>query len=205
MAEAYREPERNPSPDCPERRGVCGKSVIEAAKEAVPTIDLADRLCEPDGLKRVGNRWVGRCPLPDHDERTPSFTVYQETNSWYCFGACQRGGDVIELARVAWGYEKHEAPMAAANVLHAFGHPIPERPTSWFRKQERQKPIRDGIEADIIHVARRRLFKTYCEPIILASTNEEDRAHDAQLLWERTKPLAYYLVAHMMEGRNEKP
>jgi hypothetical protein len=111
-----------------------------------------------------------------------------------------RGGDVIELARFAWSYEKHEAPMAAADVLRTFGHPIPERPASWFRKQERQKPIRDGIEAAIIYVVRRRLYKKYFEPIVLASTNEDDREHDAQLLWEATGPLARYLIDNMMGG-----
>ena len=204
MTEEYHTQNHYPPPDRPERRGVSRKRVIEAAKEAVPVIDLANLLCGPCGLRKVGNRWVGQCPLPDHEDRSPSFTVYPETNSWFCFG-CLRGGDVIELARFAWGYDKHEAPMAAADVLRTFGQPIPKNPTSWFRKQERQKPIRDGIDAAIIHVARRRLYKKYCEPIVLASTNEEDRAHDAQLLWERTEPLACYLVAHMMEGRNEKP
>jgi DNA primase len=200
MTEAYHTQERNPSP-YPERWGVSRKTVIETAKEAVPVIDLADLLCGPGGLKRVGNRWVAQCPLPGHDERTPSFTVFPETNSWYCFGACQRGGDVIELARFAWSYEKHEAPMAAADILRTFGHPIPEKPASWFRKQARQKPIRDGIEAAIIRVARLRLHKKYVEPIVLASTNKVARLHDAQLLWELTAPLAEELVGRMMEAR----
>jgi hypothetical protein len=55
--------------------------VIEAAKEAVPTIDLADLLCGPGKMRRAGDRWVARCPLPGHEDRTPSFTVYTETNS----------------------------------------------------------------------------------------------------------------------------
>jgi DNA primase len=189
-----------PSGGRPERRGVSTRTVIEAAKEAVSTLDLADRLCSPERMRRVGRIWTARCPLPDHEDRSPSFTVYPETNSWFCYG-CLRGGDVIELALFAWGYEKHEAPMAAANVLQIFGHPIPEKPASWFRKQKRQKPVRDGIEAAIIHVARRRLYKRYFEPIVLASTNEEDRAHDAQLLWELTAPLAEALVGAMMEAR----
>ena len=200
MTEAYHTQNYYPPPDRPERRGVSRTRVIEAAKEAVPVIDLAELLCGPGGLRKVGERWVVQCPLPDHEDRSPSFTVYPETNSWFCYG-CLRGGDVIELARFAWGYEKHEAPMAAAAVLLTFGHPIPERPASWFRKQERQKPIRDGIEEAIIYVARRRLYKRFFEPIVLASTNEEDRAHDAQLLWELTAPLAEALVDAMMEAR----
>ncbi len=171
--------------------------MIEAAKEAVSTIELADRLCGPHRMRRVGRNLTARCPLPDHEDRSPSFTVYPETNSFYCFG-CRRGGDVVELARFAWGYDKREAAMAAADLLHEFGHPVPERPTSWFRKKERQKPVRDGIEAAIIYLARRRLYKRYFEPIILATEDEEDRAHDAQLFWELTEPLAAHLVANMM-------
>lgn len=45
-------------------------------------------------LRRVGRRWVGLCPL--HPERTPSFYVFPETNSFFCFG-CHRGGDVFRF------------------------------------------------------------------------------------------------------------
>jgi hypothetical protein len=200
MTEAYHTQGSNPSPYRRERRGVSRKRVIEAAKEAVMTVDLAELLCGPSGLRKIGDRLVGQCSRPDHEDRSPSFTVYPETNSWFCYG-CLRGGDVIELARCAWGYEKHEAPMAAADVLRTFGHPIPEKPASWFRKQERQKPIRDGIESAIIRVARRRLYKKFFEPVVVASTNEEDRAHDAQLLWELTAPLAQDLVGGMLRAR----
>src|SRR5215213_10052855 len=83
----------------PERRGV-----IEEAKAKVSTIDLADRLCGPAGsLRRAGENWTGRCPLPDHGDRTPSFYVYEESNSFFCFG-CLEGGDVVKLARHAWGF-----------------------------------------------------------------------------------------------------
>ena len=76
---------------------------------------------------------------------------------------------------------------------------LPKRPESWYRKQERQRPIRDGIEAAKMHVARRRLYRKYFEPLILATTDEEDREHDAQLFWEATEPLAEHLITNMME------
>jgi DNA primase len=183
-----------------ERRGVSRIRVIAEAKEKIPTIDLAERLCGPGGLRKAGKERFGRCPLPDHEDKTPSFTVNPEKSVWFCHG-CSRGGDVVELARLAWGYEKHEVTMAAADLLHEFGHPIPERPKSWHRKQTRQKPIRSGIEAAKIHVARRRLYLRFFEPLILATVDEEARAHDEQLFWEATKPLAKHLIANMMEGQ----
>ncbi len=43
-------------------------------------------------LKRRGKNLVGLCPF--HNEKTPSFTIYPENGSFYCFG-CGVGGDVI--------------------------------------------------------------------------------------------------------------
>lgn len=39
------------------------------------------------------------CPLPDHEENTPSFTVYEETDSWSCFGACATGGNALTFIK----------------------------------------------------------------------------------------------------------
>lgn len=47
-------------------------------------------------VKRRGRNLVGLCPF--HNEKTPSFTVYPETNSFYCFG-CGAGGDIITFVR----------------------------------------------------------------------------------------------------------
>ena len=43
-------------------------------------------------LKHRGSNFTGLCPF--HSEKTPSFTVYPESGSYYCFG-CGAGGDVI--------------------------------------------------------------------------------------------------------------
>lgn len=47
-------------------------------------------------LKRSGRTLRGLCPF--HNEKTPSFFVYPETSSYYCFG-CGAGGDVVTFIR----------------------------------------------------------------------------------------------------------
>ncbi len=49
-------------------------------------------------LKRAGSNLNGLCPF--HSERTPSFTVFPATKSFYCFG-CGAGGDVITFTMKA--------------------------------------------------------------------------------------------------------
>ena len=57
-------------------------------------------------LKRRGRNLLGLCPF--HSEKTPSFTVYPENGSYYCFG-CGTGGDVITFIRQVENLEYVEA------------------------------------------------------------------------------------------------
>lgn len=46
------------------------------------------------------------CPVPGHEDRTPSFHVYAEPDrGWYCFGACACGGSIYDLGAVLFGIE----------------------------------------------------------------------------------------------------
>ncbi len=47
-------------------------------------------------MKRSNKDYVALCPF--HSEKTPSFHVYSDTQSFYCFG-CQKGGDVITFIK----------------------------------------------------------------------------------------------------------
>lgn len=73
---------------------------------AIPhsTIEEIKYKCDLEGvissyitLKRRGKNLIGLCPF--HGEKTPSFTVYPENGSFYCFG-CKVGGDVFTFTKL---------------------------------------------------------------------------------------------------------
>ena len=58
--------------------------------------DLGELAASYMQLKRRGRNLVGLCPF--HGEKTPSFNIYTENGSFYCFG-CGVGGDVITFVK----------------------------------------------------------------------------------------------------------
>jgi len=79
----------------PRRRRARGNTKFQRVKNAVRIEELAGRFTE---LRVISaGKMKGLCPV--HDEKTPSFHVNLERQAWICFGACARGGDVIDLAR----------------------------------------------------------------------------------------------------------
>jgi hypothetical protein len=192
--ECYHNQNPTKTPNTRRYRGISYTSPINAAKEAVPVVDLADWLCGPGGLRKVGHEWAGRCPLPDHEDRSPSFTANPEKNIWFCHG-CLRGGGVVELYRLYHGYAQREAHTAAAMLLLEFGHTPPERPPSWFRKQERQKATRDLAHEAKAEVLARRLWRYVIEPIVAELEDPEERLDVARKLWSATEVRAGQMIA----------
>ena len=63
-------------------------------QELVARNDIYETISRYVSLQRAGRLYKGLCPF--HSERSPSFMVYPETQSYYCFG-CGAGGDVIKF------------------------------------------------------------------------------------------------------------
>ena len=200
MEAEYHNPNPANTPKPRRYRGISYTRPIDAAKEAVKVIDLADRLCGPGQMRRVGEKWVARCPLPSHEDRSPSFTCYPENDSWFCFG-CLQGGDVVELYRLAEGYDQREAHTAAAMLLLEFGEEVPERPPSFSRKGHRQQRARDLVYEAQLEATTRRLWRWVFAPILEEIEDEADRKEMARQLWPKVEGAAKYLLAKKREGR----
>ncbi len=189
----------HPSSRDPERRYGFRKS-LEAVKAAVKVIDEADLLCGPagtcTGLRKVGGRWAGCCPLPDHDDRSPSFTVYPKTDSWYCYGCC-REGDVLDLHQLAGGFsEKWEALI---DLAHDRNIELPERPQHWYDWQNEKGGRRAELTKIRTRLYQRRLLRLFREDLESIS-DPEARRQEAERIYNDL----YYLARLCAEGRAQR-
>lgn len=64
--------------------------VVQDVKERTDIVELVSSYIS---LQKSGRNFKALCPF--HTEKTPSFIVFPDRQSWHCFGACATGGDVF--------------------------------------------------------------------------------------------------------------
>lgn len=84
--------------------------IVPEIKSRLNIVDVI-REYAPD-LKKRGHTWKACCPF--HKEKTPSFTVSEEKQLFYCFG-CSCGGDVIKFIELIEKVDFQEALEILAN------------------------------------------------------------------------------------------
>ena len=70
-------------------------------------VDIAELIGGYVQLQRSGSSFKANCPF--HQERTPSFYVFPDRQSWRCFGACAEGGDALSFVMKADRVDFREA------------------------------------------------------------------------------------------------
>lgn len=80
-------------------------SVTDEIKARIDIVTYVQR--SVPSLKKAGRNYKACCPF--HAEKTPSFVVNPERQTWRCFGACAEGGDLFTFAQKMHGWDFKEA------------------------------------------------------------------------------------------------
>jgi DNA primase len=94
------------------------------------TANIVDVIEEYVALKRSGRNYLGLCPF--HAEKTPSFTVSQEKQMFYCFG-CHTGGNVFSFIMQ---HEGISFPEAVRVLAGRYGIEVPDANLSAEQKKK---------------------------------------------------------------------
>ncbi len=101
--------------------------------------DIVDVISRYVPLKKNGREFSGCCPF--HHEKTPSFFVYPDTQSYHCFG-CKESGDVIKFVSKYENLGFIDSVERLANIANM---PLPELKDVDQNEITRKKKERDLI------------------------------------------------------------
>lgn len=93
---------------------------IDKVREANNIVEIIGQYTE---LKGSGHRLMGRCPFPDHSDKSPSFSVTEDNQLYHCYG-CKKGGNVFTFLETFNGLS---FPEAVEFLARRASIPLPER------------------------------------------------------------------------------
>lgn len=134
-------------------------SVVDEIKARLDIVDVVSGYVH---LQKAGRNFKALCPF--HHEKTPSFVVFPETQTWRCFGACGEGGDLFSFVMKAEGWEFGEAlrnlakragveltPLTAAQQQQANEYErlqgMIEEAARFFHQQLLEAPAAESVRA----------------------------------------------------------
>ncbi|MBW4614899.1 MAG: DNA primase [Desmonostoc vinosum HA7617-LM4] len=101
--------------------------------------DIVDVVSEYVVLRKRGKDFVGLCPF--HDEKTPSFTVSQSKQMYFCFG-CQAGGNAIKFLM---DLGKHSFTEVVLDLARRYQVPVQTLEPEQKQELQRQLSLREQL------------------------------------------------------------
>lgn len=121
---------------------------MRSIDEIKSRLDIVEFIGQRVELRKRGRYYVAPCPF--HEERTPSFVVYPESQSWHCFGACSTGGDIFTFVQ---RQERLDFIGALRALAQKAGVELHERSDAQRQAEARTERLRALVEhaADFYH------------------------------------------------------
>ncbi len=138
-------------------------------------IDIVDLIGETVKLRRSGRNYAGLCPF--HNEKTPSFIVSPERQTWHCFGQCNEGGDIFKFVMKKEGWDFGEALRYLAQRA---GVQLEEYRARRPEEKEEHARLRQALEEALTYF-RHQLLHTEEGRTALAYLREKRHLSDATI------------------------
>src|SRR4030043_2184496 len=122
-------------------------SVIDDVKQR---LDIVQIVSEYAKLQKTGRNYKASCPF--HSEKTPSFFVFPEQQSWHCFGACGTGGDIFSFVMKKEGIDFGQALRVLAQRGGVTLSPREAPSKAEDEKRERLFQINEAAAEDYYHI-----------------------------------------------------
>ena len=112
----------------------------DAVAEIRERTDIVELINPYTALKKAGRSFKGLCPF--HQEKTPSFVVFPDSQNFHCFG-CGKGGDIFTFFMEA---EKLDFPETLRELARRAGVDLADAPGITKESDERRERLLSVID-----------------------------------------------------------